>query len=73
MLDVDDTRRPGAWNLYEKFITWGAPILPAATLNTPPVPTMAEPAATETPVFVEPAAVAIESSEPGTIIFQFPF
>jgi serine/threonine protein kinase len=78
MLDVDDTRRPGAWNLYEKFITWGAPIrLPSGTLTTLATTkaTATEAAGPETPAIVELAAPAIEPSEPppDTIHVQFPF
>jgi serine/threonine protein kinase len=80
MLDIDDTRRPGARNLYEKFITWGAPIqLRAATpIYLEPAkaePTNSEPPVSETPAIVEPVAALTELPElsPGTLPSQFPF
>ena len=82
MLDIDDTRRPGAWNLYEKFITWGAPIQLRSTIPTNRQPTKSESATvhvesavSETPAVVEPAAAATELPEPapGTIPSPFPF
>ena len=78
MLDIDDTRRPGAWNLYEKFITWGAPIqLRSATpiYLDPTKPASSEPPVSETPAIVEPIVAMTELPDPapGTLPSQFPF
>ena len=76
MLDIDDTRRPGAWNLYEKFITWGAPTqLRSATPIYLAEPASSEPPVSETLAIVEPVAAVTELPEPapGTLPSQFPF
>jgi hypothetical protein len=80
MLDIDDTRRPGARHLYEKFITWGAPIqlrsaTPIYLEPTKAEPTNLEPPVSETPAIVEPVAAMTELPDPapGTLPSQFSF
>jgi serine/threonine protein kinase len=63
MLEIDYPQRPGAQNLYEKFITWGSPIQLWSTTPINLEPTKAEPATSEplvseTPAIVEPAPEA---------------
>jgi hypothetical protein len=80
MLDIDDSRRPGTSSLYEKFITWGAPIQLRSATPIYHEPTKGEPAnfeppVSETPAIVEPVATVTELPDPapGTLPSQFSF